>query len=353
MDIPIANIYYLLCYAWNCLAEKESLAEVDSSQSPELLDLFARVLINGTRSLFRRGFDRGYLPQEGHIPGIRGKLVVTETLCRDLLRHGRAACVWDDLEYNTLPNQILKTTLEFLYGEADIAGSTRADIYDLLRWLSSVDSIQLRTEHFRRVQLHRNNKTYSFLLQACEFIHQHWLPEEKGGSRYFRDFVRDGLPGLFEKFVFNFYRHELGRDWKVSAPVIHWQLTDFNAEAELLVPRMETDVCLQGPGRTVIIDTKFYASALKQTAFGQQKFSAANLYQLYTYLRQKSSDAGWEKAEGILLYPRTNRDIAVGFTTHGHHIRAITVDLSRPWSEIHSRLVKVIIPPHMATKQPQ
>ena len=66
-DIPIANIYYLLCYAWDVLEEKESLADVDVLDSTDILDLFARVLVNGTRRLVRRGLDRGYLPREGDI----------------------------------------------------------------------------------------------------------------------------------------------------------------------------------------------------------------------------------------------------------------------------------------------
>ena len=224
MEIPITNIYYLLCYAWDALEEKDSLAEVNQSQSPELVDLFAKVLVNGTRRLIRRGLDRGYLLREEEIPGVRGKLLVTQTVRRDLIRFGRTACVWDELEYNTLPNQILKTSLQRLHDEAVIDEDIRADIHDLLRWLAPVESIKLRSEHFRRVQLHRNNCIYGFLLHVCEFIYEHWLPEEQGGQRRFRDFVREGLPALFEKFVFNFYRHELGRDWQVSAPVIQWQM---------------------------------------------------------------------------------------------------------------------------------
>jgi 5-methylcytosine-specific restriction enzyme subunit McrC len=342
LEIPIANIYYLLCYAWDALEEKETLAEVESTQSPQLVDFFARVLVSGTRRLLRRGLDRGYLPQEGHIPGVRGKLVVTETLCRDLLRRGRAACVWDDLEYNTLPNQILKTTLELLRQEPELEETTRADIHDLLRWLAPVQSISLRSEHFRRVQLHRNNRICSFLLHVCEFIHEHWLPEESGGQRCFRDFVREGLPGLFEKFVFNFYRHELGLDWRVTAPVIYWQMSQGNDDAKLFVPRMETDVCLQGAGRAIILDTKFYASALKTGSFGNARLPSENLYQLYTYLRQKSSDSGWEQAEGVLLYPRTTQTIAVEFTTHGHRIRALTLDLAQPWKKIHTDLLHIV-----------
>jgi 5-methylcytosine-specific restriction enzyme subunit McrC len=340
LEIPIANIYYLLCYAWDALEENETLADVDNSESPELVELFARVLVSGTRRMLRRGLDRGYLPREGHIPGVRGKLLATETLCRDLLSRGRAACTWDDLEYNTLPNQILKTTFNLLHEAKGLEKSTSADIHDLLRWLSPVQSVQLRSEHFRRVQLHRNNRIYAFLLHVCQFIHEHWLPEEYGGQRRFRDFAREGLPGLFEKFVLNFYRRELV-DWKVTAPLIDWQTSQRNQSAWQFLPRMETDVCLQCMGRAIILDTKFYASALKIGAYGNAKLSSGNLYQLYTYLRQKACEPGWEQAEGVLLYPRTSQDIAVEFTTHGHRIRALTLDLAQPWKGIREALLSV------------
>jgi 5-methylcytosine-specific restriction enzyme subunit McrC len=179
-EIPIANIYYLLCYAWDVLEEKDTLVDVDALESTELLDLFARVLVNGARRLLRRGLDRGYLQREDEFPGVRGKLLVTRTLRRDLLRHGRAACVWDELEYDTLPNRILKTTLQSLRDAPALDKGTLADVHDVLRWLTPVQPVELRAEHFRRVQLHRNNRIYNFLLHICEFIYEEWLPNERG-----------------------------------------------------------------------------------------------------------------------------------------------------------------------------
>lgn len=340
-EIPIANIYYLLCYAWDVLDEKDTLVDVDALDSTDLLNLFGRVLVNGTRRLLRRGLDRGYLSREDDIPGVRGKLLVTQTLRRNLLGQGRAACVWDELEYDTMPNRILKTTLQRLSEAEELDAETRADVHDLLRWLAPVRSVELCTDHFRRVQLHRNNRIYAFLLHICEFVHEHWLPAEHGLTRLFRDFVRDGLPGLFEKFVLNFYRHELPVEWIISAPVIQWQMTTSNADAMALVPRMETDVCLRGPSRAIVIDTKFYAQALKAGAQGTARLPAANLYQIFTYLRQQSCEVGWEHAEGVLLYPRTTRDLAVEFTTHGHRIRAVSLDLAQTWQNIHGSLLQI------------
>lgn len=343
--IPIANIYYLLCYAWDVLKEDQELAPVDALDSTELLDLFARVLVSGTKRLLRRGLDRGYLPCEGALAGVRGKILPGPTLRADLLRRGRAVCAWDELEYDTPPNRILKATLLRLHRAAadQLDKNTRADIHDLLRWLGPVSEIRIRTTEFRRVQLHRNNRIYAFLLHVCEFIHECWLPGENGETRRFRDFVRERLFELFEQFVRNFFLRELPGEWRVRRSGIEWDMTHANEEARALVPTMMTDICLSAPGRAVILDTKFYASALKSGEFGQQKLPSENLYQLFTYLRQKSGEPGWEHAEGILLYPQTSRPLAVDFTTHGHRIRALTLDLAQPWPAIHASLVRMIL----------
>jgi 5-methylcytosine-specific restriction enzyme subunit McrC len=344
-EIPIANIYYLLCYAWDALEEKDTLANVSTTEQPDLLDLFAKVLVNGTRRLIRRGLDRGYLPREDRIPGVRGKLLVTDTLRHDLLRRGRTACLWDDLDHSTLPNRILKSTLIQLHDRGDLSAETAVDVYDILRWLAPIEPLDLRADHFRRVQLHRNNRIYAFLLRLCQFIYEHWLPDEAGHTHQFRDFVREGLSSLFEKFVFNFYGRELSPAWHVSAPWIDWQMEFFNADAKLLVPGMKTDVCLRSADRAIILDTKFYAQALKEGRYGAPKLSTGNLYQLFTYLRQKSVESGWQNAEGILLYPKTTSDIKIDFTTHGHRIRALTLDLAAPhWHQIHAQLLQLVAP---------
>ena len=60
MQIPIENIYFLLCYAWNNLDEKDRV-NVSIDDKTELLDLFAKVLINATKMLLKRGIDKNYI----------------------------------------------------------------------------------------------------------------------------------------------------------------------------------------------------------------------------------------------------------------------------------------------------
>ena len=72
MQIPIQNIYYLLCYAWNKLEESE-IVNVNEIDSTELIDLFAKVLSNSCSRLLKQGLDRYYVEHEDVIMGIKGK----------------------------------------------------------------------------------------------------------------------------------------------------------------------------------------------------------------------------------------------------------------------------------------
>ena len=84
MQIPIENIYYLLCYAWNKLEEKERV-NVSVDDKTELLDLFAKILINGTKILLKKGIDRSYIDFTDEIAGVKGKVQISQTLKSNLL----------------------------------------------------------------------------------------------------------------------------------------------------------------------------------------------------------------------------------------------------------------------------
>ena len=119
-------------------------------------------------------------------------------------------CEFDELDHNILHNQILKTTIDDVLHSKDIEKNTKALLFEQAATLRHIDRIYLTTGIFRRVQLHRNNRFYRFLLNVCELIHDSKLPEQRDGVTRFRDFFRDPkrMPFLFQRFVKNFYAKE-------------------------------------------------------------------------------------------------------------------------------------------------
>ena len=105
MKIPIENIYYLLCYAWNKLEEKDRI-NVSIDDKTELLDLFAKVLINATKILLKRGIDKNYIDYTEEIAGVKGKVQISQTLKSNLLSKQRTVCAFDDFSSNIISNRI-------------------------------------------------------------------------------------------------------------------------------------------------------------------------------------------------------------------------------------------------------
>lgn len=338
--IPIQNLYYLLCYAWDQLKEGE-IVDIAAEDSKNLTELLARVLANGTERLVRRGFDRGYLVDREETPRPRGRMDLTGSMERLSWLQGRMVCEFDELSQNVLQNRILKTTLEDLWYSADLGVTTRALVHRQLEVLRHVERIRVTARIFRRVQLHRNNRYYRFLLNVCELLYHSKLPEQRAGQTRFRDFFRDPsrMPKVFEKFVRNFYFREQ-QEFEVSSIQLKWRAAGSQDDLAVL-PVMQTDVSLKSTERSIILDCKFYKEAMTGWR-GGTKVHAGNLYQIYAYLRNAEKVLGWQGSEGILLYPAVGASFDHRFMIDGHPIRVASVDLNKPWQRIHERLLQVI-----------
>jgi 5-methylcytosine-specific restriction enzyme subunit McrC len=331
-EIPIRNIYYLLCYAWDQLQEGETI-DVLANDIKSLPELFARVLAQGTQHLVKRGFDRGYVICCEETPRIRGKLNLSVSMTRQTWRHGNMVCEFDELSHNILHNRILKTTINSLLQTTGIGSETLDLLYMQSRNLSLIDSVHITSGLFRRVHLHRNNHFYKFLMNVCELIHNSKLPEQKDGIIRFRDFIRDPkqMPHLFEKFVRNFYRREQS-EFVVTNTELKWNARG-TSENLAVIPVMKTDVSLYSKKRSIIMDCKFYKEAMAGY-YGNDKIHSANLYQLYAYLRNADYNPKWAKSDGILLYPAIGEEFDYTFEIDEHPIRVASVNLNCRWEDI-------------------
>jgi 5-methylcytosine-specific restriction enzyme subunit McrC len=209
MNIPIENIYYLLCYSWNRLEEAE-IVDVNAIKSTDILELFAKVLVSGCNHILRRGLDRSYIAIEEDTRRLKGKINFTNSIKRNLIKSAILNCEYDEMSYDILHNQILKTTIYTLL-KADIDREIQEDLRGIYHSLNEVSLINLSRKSFRKVQLHSNNFFYDFLLKICEIIHDNIFIDENSGNYKFRDFTRNEslMARLFEEFVRNFYDSHL------------------------------------------------------------------------------------------------------------------------------------------------
>ena len=343
MHIPIQNIYYLLSYAWNKL-EESKIVGVQNIRCDTLVDLFAKVLANGISYILRRGIDRGYLLHLEETGTLRGKVDFNTTLKRTHFSTPQVYCEYDELNYNVLHNQILKTTLDKLIRFQELDHAIRADLIFLYRTLKEVELIRLTKRHFGLVQLHSNNAFYDLLLHICELIHENLFVSEEDGTSKFRDFVRDEkkMAALFEAFVRNFYKHEQNT-FIVSRENIAWNARPLNEDSHGFLPIMQTDISLTSSTQKIIIDTKYYVEAL-QTYHEKGSIRSLHLYQMHAYMNNlPASEKARLACEGILLYPKVQEDLDLKYEFPEYQLRVKTIDLSQPdWKDICKDLLNMI-----------
>jgi len=340
--IPIGNLYYLLCYAWDVLDDKDDalVAELEGLSHVELL---AKVLSVSFQRLWKRGLDRGYRTIEADLRSPRGRIDVPRMIARQLEPIGLAACRFDELAHDVLQNQIIATTARRLVKLRKLGRDLRDDMIAIDRTLADVATIPLRSATFTQLHLQGQLRRYRLPLHVCELIHDQLVVDETSGEIQFRDFVEDPkkMPTMFEQFVRNFFRREL-QGWAVKRDDIMWNLQPLSPGAADYLPKMQTDASLRGQGRTVIVETKFYAEAFT-SRFESEKLRPGHLYQLTAYLRNIASRGGSDAtASGVLLYPEVKRIPTLEYMADGHRLTATGVDLTTDWRAIHKRLIDIV-----------
>ena len=357
--IPIANLYHLLCYAWEFFElDKEVGVDLDSHNG--YAELLTKVLTAGSVHLLKQGLHRDYQAITEPMRTIRGKLELAPSLATGRLEQGIAMCTRDEFTADIPANQILKSVLIRMARtprmDAKLASAARSTA---LR-MTGVTLIEPDVRILGRVRIHRNNRFYGFLLSICRLILEATSVKESEDTiaelnqRFYRA-VEERLPALFEAFVRNFYaKHLVGADGWTSASRqdLNWQWEALTQGAELFLPKMQTDITLEHPYRKIILDTKFYNTG----GISREKFHSANMYQLNSYVTQCAMKARARldrgerprhphdiDCEGMLLYATVgDNDYHHKYAMPPHKMAVATVNLSMRWEAIEHRLVEIV-----------
>jgi len=340
--IPILNIYYLLCYAWDKLAEGE-IVSVHAAGSQDLLELFSKVFLSGIYHLQKRGIKKDYKTLENTLFSMKGKFNIAESFKTGSLFQGKLYCEYDELTEDILPNQILKAIMRKFSNTESLSSKTQQAFFPLLKNWASISDIDLQEKHFLQLRSINNDSFYDFMLKISELVHAQLWIHTQDGKYLFRSFVQDEkrMAALFEAFVRNFYKIEQ-TTFKVFRENIHWQMQSSEEERKYL-PKMQTDISLLSNTRKIIIDTKYYKETF-QTYYDSEKIHAQHLYQLFSYLKNISAKSDLDaECEGILLYPSIQKEIHLQYKYEKQRISIFTLNLAQPREIIHKRMLDILL----------
>ena len=337
--IPVQNIYYMLSYAFQVLNE-QGYKDIATEQFDNVAELCAAILTKGIAVRLKRGLGKEYIPQTEALSSLRGKIDITESIKTQSLLRKQLICTYDDFTVNSYLNRILKSTMEFLL-HADISKARKKALRKLMIYFADVDLLDIHTINWN-IRYDRNNQSYRMLISICYLVVKGLLQTNSDGSTRLMDFIDEQrMCRLYEKFILEYYRKE-HPEITARASQIPWQLDDGFSD---MLPIMQSDITLSKGNRTLIIDAKYY-SHNTQTQFDVHTLHSGNLYQIFTYVKNKDAEYGDAPHEvsGMLLYAKTDEQIQPDHVYHmsGNKISVRTLDLNCDFARIRLQLDSIV-----------
>lgn len=333
--IPIQNVYYMLAYAFQILNE-DGYKSVATEQFDNVAELCAAILIKGFSLQVKRGLVREYVAEKEQLSSLRGKIEITDSIKNQTLLRQQLVCTYDEFSVNSYTNRIIKTTMSVLmHSEIDKAYKKR--IKQLMLYLNDVQKLDVHSINWAQ-NYNRNNQSYKMMISICYLVIKGLLQTTTDGKTKLMQFIDEQrMCRLYEKFILEFYRKEMP-NIKANASKIEWQI---DGTTSIMLPSLQSDIMLNYKEKTLIIDAKYY-SRTTQVQFGKHSLHSANVFQIFTYV--KNEDVGnTGNVAGMLLYAKTDEEIVPDedVVISGNKISAKTLDLNCDFETIKSQLIKL------------
>ena len=336
-NVFIKNIYYMLSYAFTTLRQ-ENFEDIAKEEFNNIHNLFASILAKGIGLQLKQGLYREYLNLTEDLTVMRGKIEMSGTVRNKVARKQVLTCEYDELSENNQLNQIMKTTVMILLRHSQVKTTYKDELKKEMLFFSNVDTIEPSLIRWRAFRFHRNNNTYQMLISICELILEGMLLSTERGPYKLASFMDENkMFHLYEKFILEYYSKEYPK-LKASASEIPWSLDD---DERNMLPKMQSDIMLSYEKKILIIDAKFWAHST-QSQYDIHTIHSSNLYQIFTYVKNKTASIGGDLNEvsGMLLYARTDEMIQpdAEYRMSGNRISVKTLDLNCEFKVIAKQL---------------
>ena len=340
-SIYIKNIYYMLSYAFTTL-NQGGYEDVAAEEFENVHNLLAAILAKGIGRQLKQGLYREYLNRKEDIAAVRGKIDITGTIQKRISKKRVVTCEYDELSENNLLNQILKTTVLILLRHGRVDAEYKNDLKKEMLYFSNVDTIDPAVIRWTAIRFQRNNSTYRMLVTLCQLILEGMLLTTDSGEYQLASFIdQRHMNRLYEKFILEYYTKECPQV-TATASQIPWALDD---GIGTMLPIMQSDIMLTRGNDVLIIDAKYYTHTT-QTHFDVHTLHSGNLYQIFTYVKNKDSEYGDKPhtVSGMLLYAATDEEIQPDnrYWMSGNKISVRTLDLNSEFKDISSTLNAIV-----------
>jgi len=344
--IPIKNLFYMLCYAWNVLAIKDQIT-VSLDDYDDAYNLLGRVFSYGISKLIRVGFHRSYVTKEEELTTLRGKVNLQSSIKNLSFQHKKLICNYDEYSSDDMFNQILHYTIDSLLKNSIVDKEIKKELKKQESFFIGIDKKPPTKDNRRSLLFNKNSILYKLLICISTMIYNNTSLNEEEGKEIFEDFFREKqMQDVYQKFLLNFYAIHLDKAiYRVYAPKFNWLKSDEEDlwedldDADAYMPELRTDIVIENKQSNVqfIIDAKYYKEALVTSHHSTaKKFRRDHISQVFTYM---ANSPYVSTKRGALLYPTvTNVPDGKQSTIQGY-VFFKSINLNDDWKNIEKSLL--------------
>ena len=258
--------------------KSSNLASLKTQNLP-LLEIFISMFLCELEALVKKGIKSDYVTLEDNLKFLKGKLNINEQIKRNSIHKERFYVEYSKFLSDIKINQIIKTTLKFLYKKSN-SSKNQQKIRELLFIFDEVSECEDYRNFFAKLVINRQVKHYKQTLLWCKiFLLGNSFTPHKGDDLALA--LLFDMNALFESYVGNFI--------KKKHPGTSLQHSEKHLVEDPKSFRLRPDIFLED---------KFIADTKWKIIKSRDDISQADLYQLYAYGKK------YNCGKLYLIYPK-------------------------------------------------
>ncbi|MFM1868076.1 MAG: hypothetical protein RL591_1484 [Planctomycetota bacterium] len=333
-QVPIANLLRIAFLAGGLLEELDDCA-ASHDEGKSFDELLQAMLARAAERVRLRGFERGYSHAEEITARPHGRIAISPSIAACTISMRRLACEFDEFGVDTPYNRLLKACARMLV-RCDASTEHQDSLRALVREMRDVADVALSRRLLRSLPRSTATRRYRVVRFIARILIDAGQPDERIGEEWARSLERDEkrMRRIFERFTFRFAKLHAPRNVRVRRSKLEW------CDArQSQVPTLETDVTIERPGHTRVIECKYTPTMLVQGWRGGATYRPEHLRQLFAYLSRVQARHGpRHRVDGLLLYPALGLPIRNAIFLGDFSCSVATLGLAEPWTTLTARM---------------
>lgn len=255
-----------------------------------LYEIFINMYLQEVRQLIKRGIKLDYVIKEDNQKFLKGKLLTSYHIKKNLVHKERFYVAFDEFHLNRPENRLIKAALLRLL-RVTMNSKNIKDIKQLLGSFEMVEPSVNYTKDFSRVKIDRTTKEYTILIQWTKVFLMNKSFTTFSGDNLSKSLLFP-MEKVFESYITFYIKKIFGNDgWDVSSQDKSYYL--FNEPRRRFALR--PDIVCKKDNRVIIMDTKW--KNLLNDEGKNYGILQSDMYQMYAYSKKYQTSEIW------LLYP--------------------------------------------------